>query len=90
MNLAVADIIYSILIIPQLILSHVSTHPEGVTGKVLCTLVTDGTFAWVGGISSTISLVAIATERYYAVIYPLGNKRKLTMNKLKVCGWDNN
>lgn len=75
---------YSIFLTPELILSHISTHPEGVTGKVLCTLTTDGNLAWVGGASSVITLVAIATERYYAVIYPHGNKGKLTMRKLKV------
>lgn len=85
MNLAAADITYSVFLIPELILSHTSTHPEGVTGRILCTLLTGGTFAWVGAISSVITLVAIATERYYAVIYPYGNKGKLTIRKLKVC-----
>ncbi|KAL9957221.1 hypothetical protein ACROYT_G038832 [Oculina patagonica] len=33
---------------------------------------------------SVVTLVAIAIERYYAVMYPLGNKGKLTKRKLKV------
>ena len=84
MNLAVADIIYSLFMIPELIFDHITTHPEVVTGKVLCILLTGGNLAWVGGICSVFTLVFIAAERHYAVIYPLGNKGKLTIRKLKV------
>ena len=59
-------------------------HPDGVTGTVLCKFLTYGNFAWVGGCSSFVTLVAVATERYYAVIYPFGNKGELTQRKLKV------
>ncbi|XP_020627707.1 pyroglutamylated RFamide peptide receptor-like [Orbicella faveolata] len=38
----------------------------------------------VAGISSVVTLIAIAAERYYAVIYPAGNIGKLTKSKLKV------
>ena len=85
LNLAVADLTTAILFTPEVILSHISSHPEGVTGMVLCSLLTDSTFAWIGGGSSVITLVAITVERYYAVIYPLGNKGNLTTCKLKVC-----
>ena len=84
-NLAVADIVYSAFFLPKAILSQTSTHPEGTTGKVLCTLLTDGNFSWVGTGSSVFTLVAIAMERYFAVVYPHGNNGKLTMRKLKVC-----
>ena len=89
MNLAVADIIYPIFLIPPTILRHTATHPEGVTGRILCTLLTDGNVSWVGAGLSVFMLVAIAIERYFAVIHPLGNKRNLTMRKLKVGHWDN-
>ena len=69
---------------PTVILTHISSHPEGMSGKVLCTLLTDGNFAWVGAGSSSITLTAIAFERYYAVIYPQGNKGNLNMRKVKV------
>jgi len=88
-NLALADIIYPIFSIPKTILRHTFTHPEGVNGKVLCSLLTDGNIAWLGAGSSLFTLVAIAMERYYAVIYPLGNKGKLNLRKLKVCHWAN-
>ena len=42
--------------------------------------------AWVARTSSVITLVAIAAERYFAVIYPAGNVGKVTKRKLKVRG----
>lgn len=85
-NLAVADILYAAFIAPHdVILKFTSTHPEGIVGTVLCKLVTGGSVAWIGAASSIVTLVAIAIERYYAVVYPLGNKGKLTKRKLKVC-----
>lgn len=83
-NLAVADVVYSLFLIPMVILTHISSHPEGISGKVLCTLLTDGILAWVGAASSLITLTAIAFERYYAVIYPHGNKGDLSMRKVKL------
>ena len=83
MNLAVGDITYATFNIPQLVISHINGHPEGVAGRVLC-IFRNGLLAWVGEYASVFTLVAIATERYYAVIYPLGNKGKLTIRKLKV------
>ncbi|XP_068696278.1 neuropeptide FF receptor 1-like [Montipora foliosa] len=82
-NLAVADTIYSIFLVPMLILSHISNHPEGITGKVLCTLLTDGNVAWIGAASAVITLTAIAFERYRAVIHPQRKMGSFTMRKLK-------
>lgn len=61
------------------------THPDGMTGTVLCKVLTGATVAWIGAISSILTLLLIAIERYYAVMYPHGNKGKLTRRKLKVC-----
>ena len=71
--------------IPRIIVSHDVSHPEGVTGRVLCALLTGGNVAWVGAYASVFTLIAIAIERYFAVVYPYENKGKLTMRKLKVC-----
>lgn len=60
------------------------THPDGKTGALFCKLLTGGNFTWIGGAASVFTLVAIAFERYYAVMYPYGNKGKLTYNKLMV------
>ena len=85
MNLAVADIVYSTFTIPPIIVSHNVSHPEGVTGRVLCALLTGKNVAWIGSYASVFTLIAIAIERYFAVVYPYGSKGKLTMRKLKVC-----
>ena len=64
-------------------LAHIH-HPDGVIGTVLCKLVTDGQIASIGAVASFVTLAAIAFERYYAVVYPFGDKGKLTTRKLKV------
>ena len=58
--------------------------PNGVAGTVLCKFFTTGTIAWVGAASSILTLAVVAIERYYAVVYPLGDKEKVTMSNLKV------
>ncbi|XP_078365317.1 QRFP-like peptide receptor isoform X2 [Oculina patagonica] len=83
-NLAIADIVYAAFIGPDVILKFTSTHPDGRTGIVLCKLITGGTLAWIAAVSSIITMVAIAIERYYAVVYPLGSMGELTERKLKV------
>ena len=84
LNLAVADMMVAIFIAPRFILVHFFSHPDGTTGTLLCKLLTGGNFTWTGGAASIFTLVAIACERYYAVVYPYGNKGKLTKTKLKV------
>ena len=74
---------YAAFIVPEVVLTITGNHPRGVGGTVMCKLLTAGTFAWVGGLSSMVTLVGIAFERYYAVIYPFERKR-LTKKKLKV------
>ena len=83
-NLAVADVIFATFIASEFILSYAFTHPDGLTGTVLCRLMTGGTLGWLGGASSAFTLVVIAIERFYAVMYPLENKGKLTKRKLRV------
>ena len=84
MNLAVADMLVGLFFAPQYIFMHMFTHPDGVTGTVLCRLLTGSNIAWVGGATSVFTLVTIAIERYSAVMDPFGNKAKLTKTKLKV------
>ena len=83
-NLAVADAMYATFVTPQTFLKIIPTHPGGTIGTFLCKLVTGGRLAWVAGTSSVITLVTIAAERYYAVIYPIGNVGRFTKGKLKV------
>ncbi|KAL9957323.1 hypothetical protein ACROYT_G038948 [Oculina patagonica] len=89
-NLAVADMMIATFHIPEYILSRTFTHPDGMTGTMLCKLLTGGNFAWVGAASSVFTLVAISVERYYAVNYPHYIRGKITNRKLKViipCSW---
>lgn len=84
-HLAVADIVYAAFIAPKGYFKLTSVHyPDGMTGLVLCKLLTGGNVAWVGAVASAIFLVVIAFERYYAVMYPHGHKWKLSTRKLKV------
>ena len=84
LNLAVADALFACFVTPQTFLRISPTHPGETTGTVVCKLVTGGYLVWTAAASSVVTLVAIAAERYFAVIYPAGNVGKLTKGKLKV------
>ena len=75
---------YAIFIAPKIIFKLLVSHPDRVTGSVLCKFLTDGNIAWVGAASSILTLVVISVERYYTVMYPHSAKAKLTKRKLKV------
>ena len=83
-NLALADMLYATFNTASTFLWFTSTFPDGVGGTVLCKLLTGGSLEWIAGISSVVTLLAVAAERYYAVIYPIGNVGRLTKRKLKV------
>ena len=87
LSLAVADMLFALFIGQRFVVVHLFEHPVGMSGTLLCK---SHNLTWVGGAASVFTLVAIAFERYYAVIYPYGNKGKLTYEKLKVCGAINN
>ena len=74
-----------IFLAPRYILNHTFTHPGGVTGNVLCRLLTGGYWGWFGASASVFCLVVLAFERYYAVVHPHGNRERLSKRKLKVC-----
>ncbi|XP_022780091.1 neuropeptide FF receptor 1-like [Stylophora pistillata] len=83
-NLAVADILVGIFFGIQFIITPTLKHPEGSTGDLLCKLITGGVPGWVGAVTSVFSLVAIAIERYFAVMYPHSQRGKLTMTKIVI------
>ena len=84
LNLAISDILFALFIAPKIIVSFNMSHPDGLAGVVLCKLLTGGNMAWVAGVSSIVTLVAIAFERYYAVVYPIAREKNLSRRKLKV------
>ena len=81
-NLAAGDILVGVFFGIQFIITPVFNHPGGSTGDVLCKFVTGGVPGWVGAVASIFTLVAIAIERYYAVIFPHSQRRKLTTRKV--------
>ncbi|KAL9957215.1 hypothetical protein ACROYT_G038825 [Oculina patagonica] len=82
-NLAIADIIYAAFISPRVFYQlPFAYHPDGIGGTILCKFVSGGSVAWTGSACSIVTLVVIAIERYYAVMYPHGGKWNLTKRKL--------
>ena len=84
LNLAIADILVGIFFGIQFIVTPVLDHPRGTTGDLLCKLVTGGVPGWIGAVTSIFSLVAIAIERYFAVMFPHSIKGKLTSTKVVI------
>ena len=70
-HLAIADLLVAVFFIPPCILSHFIEQPSGVTGDLLCKFITGGSFSWVAASVSSFLLVAIAFERYEAILRPL-------------------
>lgn len=83
-NLAIADILIGLSILPQYVLLHAFEHPRGAPGDLLCKLVTGGNFIWIGGAASLFTLMAIAFERYFAIVRPYTTLGKINSKKLKV------
>lgn len=83
-NLALADVLIGLAILPQYVLRYAFYHPEGVPGDWMCKFITGGNFIWVGGAASLFTLIAIAFERYFAIIHPYTALGKITARKLKI------
>ena len=85
LNLAIADSSTVLFLSPKYIFSHTFSHPEGSLGNALCIAVTGGNIGWIGAVTSVFCLVAIAAERYYAVVHPIKYvSRPLRKSNLKV------
>ncbi|XP_001640050.2 substance-K receptor [Nematostella vectensis] len=69
-NLAVSDVMVALFMTPQYVFRFTFTHPGGRAGDWLCKMITGGNFIWVGGAASAFTLVAIAMERYHAIVNP--------------------
>lgn len=77
-NLACADMMVAVFIGPQYIFLHTFNHPNGLTGEYLCKLCTGGNLMWTGGVVSVVSLIGVAFERYFAVLYPHDENRRIS------------
>jgi len=81
-NLAVSDMMVALFITPQYVIKWTFHHPNGTTGDYMCMFVTGGNFIWFGQAASTFSLVAVAAERYFAVVRLLSDRSRLTTRRL--------
>ena len=82
--MAVADNFYAANHILELVFRHIPNKPETLPGKAYCFL-SQAHVQWIGTNCSTLTLILIAVERYFAVIHPYELNRKLTTRKVKVC-----
>ena len=89
LNLAVADIMAALFIIPRFIFVHIFNHPDGMKGTVLCKLLTGGNLIWIGSVATAFTLAVVAIERYHAVINSHSNQGQLTATKVEVSGKGN-
>lgn len=69
-HLAVVDLLVAVFFIPSCVVSHFIEHPDGMTGDILCKLITGGNLGLAAVSTSSFLLVAVAFERYYATIHP--------------------
>ena len=89
-NLAVADMLFSLSILARHIIMPLVTLSEGQTGRFLCTVITGGALGWIGAAESSLCLVYISVERYCAIIHPLRQRGRFTRRRLKIfvlVGW---
>lgn len=70
-NLAISDIVHGIFQIPRHFMYRFYEHPDGVVGDILCKFFTYGNISWVGSGAGVFTLLAIAWERYNAIMKPL-------------------
>ena len=82
-NLVFTDIMVALFIALQFVLIHTFQHPDGVIGTFQCKFLTRRILMWTGAAASAFSLVAIAFERYFALMHPYDNTGKLTHGKLR-------
>lgn len=83
LNLAFSDMTVGLFVSPQFIFSRLFQHPGGLAGRMLCVFITGGNLLWTGAIASAYSLVAIAFERYYAILDPYGKtSSKVTVKRV--------
>ena len=81
-NLAVADMVVAIFLLPSNVFFHLFNHPNGKAGDYLCKFLTAGNVMWIGGNASGSTLVAIALERYFAILLPYSTHAKKAKKKV--------
>ena len=83
-NLALADFMVGLFLIPRTLLNDLYTHPGGWVGDLLCKMLTHGCFTYLAAVATMLTLMFIAWERYYAVMYPHSSRGRINANKLRL------
>ncbi|EDO44901.1 predicted protein, partial [Nematostella vectensis] len=83
-SLAISDLFLLVFFSPTFIFRGLFTHPTGTTGDVLCAVLTGETLAWMGGYASSVFLLAISVERYFAVADPHSYGASFVTRNLKL------
>ncbi|XP_071490708.1 allatostatin-A receptor-like [Diadema antillarum] len=71
-NLAIADFVTSILLIPY---PKLNSIPNSWTGALFCKVVEGEYLMWTTVTASIYSLVAVSLDRFFAVVYPIQFRR---------------
>ncbi|XP_071490706.1 galanin receptor type 2-like [Diadema antillarum] len=71
-NLAIADFVTSILLIPH---PTVNSIPNSLTGAFYCKVIEGEFLVWTTVTASIYSLVAVSLDRFFAVVYPIHFRR---------------
>lgn len=69
-HVAICDIISGIFLSLKAVLFGLYEHPSGLLGDFLCKFVTFGQLGWIPNCASVYTLLAIAWERYKAILKP--------------------
>lgn len=69
-HVAICDILSGIFFTPRAVLIGLYEHPSGRLGDFLCKFILFGKFGWMAGCASLYTLLAIAWERYKAIVRP--------------------
>lgn len=83
-NLALADFLVGLFLIPRTLLNDLFTHPGGWLGDLLCKMLTHACFTYLAAVTSMLTLMFIAWERYYAVMYPHSSRGRINAGKLRL------
>ena len=89
-SLAIADFFVTLFCIPIYItsISNFHNHPTGLSGKIMCKLLSGYTFPFHFARINIFVMVAISVQRYYAICKPLSPMANPSPRKAKlvVCG----
>lgn len=81
-NLAVADFLLSIVMIP---FPRAQTMPLSAAGRFYCIFIYSQTLRWMLITVSSYQLVIICFDRFFAVVYPLTFNRTVTKRRVYIC-----